>query len=170
MSDCYRTSDNKYNDAPPRMSDGRHFTDYRPSCDVNNMIIRDNNIVNSFDGRLFLQRNADEIMNINKKDACMKNCSRECEGDVKTDLVEGFQSTMLPERFKQVCNESTCEVVENDPNGIGLGREYFTKDHEKFLEVANKNLEKNNCENFNEMVDVQAYDVRENLYDLRTNP
>ena len=58
---------------------------------------------------------------------------------------------------------------ETNKDGIGLGREYFTKDHERFLEVANKNLPANNCENFNEMVDVQAYDVRENLYDLRTN-
>ena len=25
MSNCYRTSDNKYSDAPPRMADGRHL-------------------------------------------------------------------------------------------------------------------------------------------------
>ena len=45
MSNCYRASDNKYNDSPVRMADGRHFTDYRPSCDLNNVIKRDNNII-----------------------------------------------------------------------------------------------------------------------------
>ena len=34
MSDnlCYKTSNNKYSDCPPRMADGRHFTDFRPNC------------------------------------------------------------------------------------------------------------------------------------------
>lgn len=170
MANCYRTSDNKYNDAPPRMSDGRHFTDYRPSCDLNSMIIRDNNIINSFEGRRFLQRNAEEIMNINRKDACMKNCNSVCGNDVKTDLVEGFDSTILPEQYKQVCDENSCKLVENCKNGQGLGRTYFTKNHEEQLKVVNDKLEENNCQNYNKMIDVQAYDMSENLYELRTNP
>ncbi len=28
---CYKTGDNRYNDCPPRMADGRHFTDFRPN-------------------------------------------------------------------------------------------------------------------------------------------
>ena len=35
---CYRTSNNKFFNAPPRMADGRHFTDYRPSCDANSSV------------------------------------------------------------------------------------------------------------------------------------
>jgi hypothetical protein len=170
MSNCYRASDNKYNDSPVRMADGRHFTDYRPSCDLNNVIKRDNNILNSFDGRLFLQRNATELMNINKKDACLKNCNRECGPDNNNDLDEQFESTMLPEKYKQVCNNNTCEVVGNDPNGIGLGREYFTKDHQQFLNIANKNLPQNNCNERKDFIDVQASNLNHNLYELRTTP
>jgi hypothetical protein len=168
MSSCYRVSDNKYQDSPPRMADGRHFTDYRPSCDLNNVIKQDNQISNSFDGRLFLQRNASEIMDINKKDACVKNCNRECNTDDTNDLSEQFESTMVPEKFKQRCNKNTCETYESDPNGIGLGREYFTRDHQAFLDVANKKLEQNNCKNTSPFIDVVGIS-NDNLYDLRTN-
>ena len=47
MSTCYKTSDNKFMDCPPRMADGRHFTDYRPNCHTNNLLRADNNIGNS---------------------------------------------------------------------------------------------------------------------------
>ena len=48
MSDCFKTSDNKHFGCPPRMADGRHFTDYRPSCHINNIIRTGNNVMNSF--------------------------------------------------------------------------------------------------------------------------
>ena len=35
---CKKTSNNKYFNCPPRMDDGRHFTDYRPNDRVNNLI------------------------------------------------------------------------------------------------------------------------------------
>ena len=58
MSNCYKTSNNKYANAPPRMDDGRHFTDYRPNCFLNNRLQVDNNVPNSYEMRLFLTRNA----------------------------------------------------------------------------------------------------------------
>ena len=39
---CHKTSDNKHFDCPPRMDDGRHFTDYRSNCHINNLV-RSNN-------------------------------------------------------------------------------------------------------------------------------
>ena len=39
-------SNNKYFDCPPRMHDGRNFTDYRPSCDVNNQYVVNGNVLN----------------------------------------------------------------------------------------------------------------------------
>ena len=60
--DCYKTSNNKHFGCPPRMADGRHFTDYRPSCHINNIIRSGNNVMNSFEYRLFLTRNAEELM------------------------------------------------------------------------------------------------------------
>ncbi len=146
MSNCYRTSDNKYSDAPPRMADGRHFTDYRPSCELNNDINRDNNLNNSLEARLFLQRNADQLMDVNRNMACEKNCNGVCGEDVENDLVnEGFTSTMLPELNKQVCNDTYCDVVSNNPNGLGLGRTYFTVEQEEEDQKVQNNLPENKC-------------------------
>ena len=44
MSSCYKTSNNKYAKCPPRMDDGRHFTDYRPNHEINKHIIENNKI------------------------------------------------------------------------------------------------------------------------------
>lgn len=146
MSNCYRPSDNKYSDAPPRMADGRHFTDYRPSCELNNDIARDNNLNNSFDARIFLQRNAVQLMDVNRNMACDRNCNGVCGEDAPSDLVnEGFTSTMLPELNKQLCNDTFCEVVGNNPNGLGLGRQYFTVEQEEEDAKVQNSLPENNC-------------------------
>ena len=44
----------KYNNCL-RMDDGRHFTDYRPNCFVNNLIQTQNRITDSYYYRQFLQ-------------------------------------------------------------------------------------------------------------------
>ena len=76
---CYKTSNNKYFDCPPRMSDGRHFTDYRGNCYVNNIIRNNNEIMNSFQYRSFLTNNAKELMDLNRTYACQKNCCGPCQ-------------------------------------------------------------------------------------------
>lgn len=119
MSTCYKTSDNKHFGCPPRMSDGRHFTDYRPSCDINSAIRGDNSIPSSFQYRNFLQQNAEKLLNLNRKHACMKNCCGPCG--------EPFEpGTMLPEKYMVNCDANTCTRVLNDPQGLGDGRVYFT--------------------------------------------
>ena len=123
MSTCYKTSDNKFFGCPARMSDGRHFTDYRPSCDVDASIRGDNNIGSSFEYRTFLQRNAESLMNVNRKHACMRNCCVPCKGSG----TETFKSTMLPEKYKVQCNKNTCTRTLNDINGLGDGRVYFSE-------------------------------------------
>lgn len=114
---CYRTSNNKFFNAPPRMDDARHFTDYRPNCMVNNMLRNNNEIFNSFDYRLFLARNAEHIMESNRKHAFNKNGVSECKKPYEV-------GTMLPEQTKVVCNKTNCKRVENDPAGLGEGRVY----------------------------------------------
>ena len=53
---------------PPLMNDGRQpGTDYRPDCDVNYGIIRQNGIKNSYDYRQFLIHNAESIMDLNRR-------------------------------------------------------------------------------------------------------
>lgn len=52
-------------DYPALMSDGRHATDYRPSCYVNMSIMRQNGLTNSHQERLFLQHNAEQLQAMN---------------------------------------------------------------------------------------------------------
>ncbi len=137
---CYRTSNNKHFTAPPRMADGRHFTDYRPSCDVNNMIRADNNLKSSFEYRLFLTNNAEKLIDVNKKHAFIKNGVNDC----KPPFAQG---TMLPEQNMTRCDNQVCNLIENDKNGLGLGRIYSDKPNEVLdsLKVPELKLDENNC-------------------------
>ena len=76
---CYRTTNNKFFTAPPRMADGRHFTDYRPTFDLNNKIQNDNNIETSYDYRMFMSNNADRIMEVNRQHSQLKNGVNNCK-------------------------------------------------------------------------------------------
>jgi hypothetical protein len=66
-------------DFPALMSDGRYATDYRPSCVVNSLIMKQNGLSNSHQERMFLQHNAEQlqalnIRNFNYKAAGGKPC------------------------------------------------------------------------------------------------
>ena len=118
------------------MSDGRHFTDYRPSYHINNIIRTGINVMNSFQYRTFLTRNADELMDVNRGYACMKNCCGPCQ--------EPYHSiNTLPEVNKVKCNKNNCEIVGFDPNGLGQGR-IFTED-EKCDNIGQPNVNTNSC-------------------------
>jgi hypothetical protein len=117
---CYKTTNNKYFNCPPRMSDGRHFTDYRPSCDVNNLITANNGVVSSFDYRMFLQENAEKLMDLNRVYVVQKNACSPC--------VEPYNvGTMLPEKQMVTCNTNSCSNSKNILNGLGQGRNYGDK-------------------------------------------
>jgi len=89
-----------------RMADGRAFTDYRSRCQkVTSMT--------SYDERMFLMNNAEDIItSTNKKFVC-SSCALKSSDS---------KSTMLPEKYKQVCNTNTCLFELNDEKGVGLGR------------------------------------------------
>ena len=136
--DCYRTSNNKYFQAPPRMDDSRHFTDYRPDCHVNNLIKNDNKVFNSYKYRLFLTRNAEKLMDANRQYAFLKNGVSECK-------MPYNQGTMLPEETKVVCNSQNCRTVINDKNGLGQGRIYSEEPNNLLDTHQNPKLNKNYC-------------------------
>lgn len=117
MSSCYRTSNNKFASAPARMADGRHFTDYRSSCLTNTRIQADNKVVNNYEFRMFLIRNAEQLMEQNRKESFLQNGSYECKAPYDIN-------TMVPESDKVRCNAQTCDVVHNYDKGIGRGRDY----------------------------------------------
>ena len=117
MSKCYKTSNNKYSNAPPLMSDGRHFTDYRPNCLLNNNLQLEANSLNSYDYKVFLTRNAEKIINMNRQQSYIINGPYECKQPYD-------QGTMLPEQEMQSCGLDSCKVEHNFKDGIGLGRNY----------------------------------------------
>ena len=104
---CGKSSNNKYFDCPTRMDDGRHFTDYRPNCYVNNMIQFQNNLSSSYDYRQFLINNATSLMEVNKKYTSFKNGNNDC------NAVE------VPHQSIRVCNGNVCETYQVNENGVG---------------------------------------------------
>jgi hypothetical protein len=44
------------------MSDGREFTDYNPSCELNRMLQNKYKVQNSHEYRYFLQKNAEKVI------------------------------------------------------------------------------------------------------------
>jgi hypothetical protein len=77
------------------MADGRHFTDYRPHCHLESLIRQQNSIQSSFQSRLFLTQNAQELMELNRKEACNKNCCGPCQAPYQL-------STTMPENQASV--------------------------------------------------------------------
>lgn len=107
-NNCNKTSNNKYFNCPARMDDGRAFTDYRPSSDVENMIQYSNNIMSSYQYRQFLIHNADKIMNVN---TTYSNNKLSCDNCDAVDVP-----------FNTVCDVNTqiskCHNI--NQNGIGI--------------------------------------------------
>ena len=58
---------NVNNECPPLMNDGRHVTDYRPSCYIHLQIMKQNGLTNSHQQRMFFQRNAEQLHALNMK-------------------------------------------------------------------------------------------------------
>jgi len=133
MSSCQEcsrpTKNNKYANCPPRMADGRNFTDYRPRCFQQYVV--DKKLMNSFDQRMYLTQNAEYLMKKNATTAYLQNRCGPCEEPYDV-------GTMLPERVQQVCDANSCTFNITDPYGLGLGRQYIMTDedqafHDKFL-------------------------------------
>ena len=123
---CYKSSNNKYFKCPPRMDDGRHFTDYRPNCHVNNLIRSNNAIMSSHEYRMFLTHNASKLMDLNRTYTVQKNGCGPC--------TEPYhEGTMLSEQTVQSCNNKTCTAELKNVSGLGIGRKY-NKDSDKCVD------------------------------------
>ena len=118
---CTRASDNAYSDCPPRMADGRIFTDYRPRCDLNYSIpgSSDRTMMgsSSYTYRQYLIQNADQLM---AGQRAWIYGSAVCGPCVRPYDV----GTMLPEQTVVKCDARVCTRETNDPSGLGQGRVY----------------------------------------------
>ena len=106
---CHKTSDNKHFDCPPRMDDGRHFTDYRSNCHINNLVRSNNAISNSHQYRMFLTHNGERLINLNRAYTTQKNNCGDCD------------ETMLPEQSTTSCNGNSCNTQIKTSSGLGNG-------------------------------------------------
>jgi hypothetical protein len=102
------------------MSDGRAFTDYRPRCAVNaelmSAVKRLGQVQSAFESRMFLQKNAEEIMARQRAAAVERlapcaPCSFPAE-------------TMLPLRYVVKCDGVACTRTEVNPLGLGDSVQY----------------------------------------------
>jgi len=117
MSDCFRATNNKYFSHPALMSDGRGFTDYRSSCEMNNILRNEMKITKSYEYKEFLRKNADNLVKIDREEVILNNGYG--------SIIKSFdQGTMLPEKYIRKCNKNYCEVVLNNKDGLGTGIEY----------------------------------------------
>ena len=133
---CMKASDNKHFDCPARMADGRHFTDYRPNCHLNNNLRTNNMLENTFDYRRFLQRRGHEMMELNRSSAYEQNGCGTCKEPY-------HENTMLPEQTRLYCDKNGCKATVVDPNGLGQGRIY--SDDSTCDNVGSPEYEKNGC-------------------------
>ena len=109
---CDKTSNNKYFNCPPRMADGRHFTDYRPDSYSNNLVRMSNNIIGSYEYRQYLINNAGKLMQDNRLYANEKNgCS------VSTTVKCNAQHVPFQRQCNVSLNNMECNVV--NPQGVG---------------------------------------------------
>jgi hypothetical protein len=72
-------------DCPPLMSDGRFATDYRPSCYVHDLLMKQNGIGNSYDFKQFMTQNANNMQKVNFDFINAKNNCGSCGGYVLPD-------------------------------------------------------------------------------------
>lgn len=141
---CYKASDNKYFDCPPRMADARHFTDYRPNCVINNLIRAQHNTKNSFEYRNFLKSHANDLMKNNYEFSYSMNGCSSCKKPY-------HKNTMLPEKEILDCDKNGCTVHKHDSKGLGQGRNYGKKMSEDHVRPDNASA--NCCGDSNSLFD-----------------
>ena len=110
------------------MADGRHFTDYRPNCHLNNNLRTNNKLENTFDYRRFLQHRGTELINFNRSSAYQQNGCGTCKEPY-------HQNTILPEQTRLYCDKNGCKSEVVDPNGLG---QVVVMDQHKDTFVKNK--------------------------------
>lgn len=112
-TDCKRfpsaVSDSDTKVCPYRMSDGRMFTDYTPSC---MSYTTGRQFKSSYDARQYYIHNATDLM---KKNAQYSQCC---------SYTSHESGTMLPEKNMITCNGKTCSSEMVNKDGLGDGRKY----------------------------------------------
>jgi len=123
MSCCSATYDNK--NCPLKMDDGRVFTNYQPRCIRNaylNEMLKINNMVSSsYEQRLFLQRNAEKIMEEERKSILQQLMP--CIPCNKGELINETNPE-LDNKFNVYCDGVTCYNKLTNDKGLGTTKAF----------------------------------------------
>lgn len=116
---CLRTSDNRVA-CPPRMSDGRAFTDYRPRCASMSTSLA--GTYGNEQARSWLTNTAESLIANARQLSLHKNSCNEC------NTATMMNGDVVPESAVQVCTAESCGVATASTamRGLGLGRRYTT--------------------------------------------
>ena len=98
-----------YEACPPRMSDGRNFTQYTPTCQSMPANMSSNQL------RAYLVSNAEQLIAYNRDIASRQGCTMSC-----FDLSNS--GTALPEVEYMWCDKRKCHTVPGYNMGLGMGR------------------------------------------------
>ncbi len=124
--DCFRNPN--YRKCPPRMADGRHFTNYQANNTLNSKVRYENNLVTGSDYRSYLTQNAVKLMNMNSKEAWAANGCGPCK-----NLCLGIDESKRPGNSTQF-DANSCIPPDNfqqytgsDPNSLPMNQPEFTR-------------------------------------------
>jgi len=134
MDGCKYASNNQYFNAPARMADGRLFTDYRRSYDMNVRLSKDYNTSNPTSYRIFLENNGNKVRTDQENNRCEKVCTFPC--------MDPLKGTLLPEQTMETCGKDSCSFSVSYQNGLGLGRSNTKLNTPETFKCVQK---KNNC-------------------------
>jgi hypothetical protein len=166
-ADCYRTVDNKYMSCPPRMSDGRHFTEYRPSSELDDAMRFENSLNNSYFYRQFLVANAGRLMDSNREAATTNMMVYPCPSLADPSVVKQPNKgpgTMLPEQSMWISDGRMMRMQTVNSDGLGAGRAYWTQQPGPAAYWPLAPRESNNCttpfDKMFQMGDVTNFDTQ----------
>jgi hypothetical protein len=131
--------DNYYKNCPAKMDDGRFTTNYKTSSCINEYIKYVNGITRDDDYRLFLQMNADKLMNIEwdhlkKNDSCWNNA-----------CVHNYPLRMDPRDFTKERLDANLLFQKNSlPDTLQCKR------YADYRLTTNNNGNTNNCKSYNQ--------------------
>jgi len=123
MSCCSATYDNK--NCPLKMDDGRVFTNYQPrfirNAYLNEMLKINNMVSSSYEQRLFLQRNAEKIMEEERKSILQQLMP--CIPCNKGELINETNPE-LDNKFNVYCDGVTCYNKLTNDKGLGTTKAF----------------------------------------------
>ncbi len=124
--DCFRNPN--YRKCPPRMADGRHFTNYEANNSLNSKVRYENNLVTGADYRSYLTQNAVKLMNMNSQEAWAANGCGPCK-----NLCLGIDESKRPGNSTQF-DANSCIPPDNfqqytgsDPKQLPMNQPEFTR-------------------------------------------